>query len=151
MRDATARLFLGDRDGGFERAPRRNGCEIPGDQRAAIAFDADRDGDEDLLVTQVGLPVKLLRNETKRGRSITVDLTAGGAAGPGARITVEAGGRRTSQVVVAGGSYLAGPPLEAVFGLGRAKRADSVEIVWADGRTTVLADIAAGSVVRPTP
>jgi hypothetical protein len=41
--------------------------------------------------------------------------------------------------------------LEAVFGLGRARRAQLVEVAWADGRTTTLTDVAAGSVVRPEP
>jgi len=149
VRDGRSRLFLGSRRG-FSPS-KGTGCEIPGDQRAVVAFDADRDGDLDLLVTQVGLPVRLLRNETPKGRSVTVDLGAGGAAAPGSRVTVEVDGRRVTQVVGAGGSYLAGPPMEAVFGLGKAKQADLVEVVWADGRTTRLTDVPSGSIVRPAP
>jgi hypothetical protein len=150
VRDATARLFLDDGTGGFTTAP-RNGCEVPGDQRTVIPFDYDRDGDLDLLVTQVAREALLLENRTEGGRSITVDLTAGGSAAAGARITVVCGDRTVTQVVLAGGSYLAGPPMEAVFGLGDAPRADEIRVLWADGKETVVEGAEAGSVVRPRP
>jgi hypothetical protein len=150
VRDATAKLFLDDGSGAFNAAP-DSGCQVPGDQRAVIPFDYDRDGDQDLLVTQVNKEVVLLENRQDGGRSITVDLAAGGAAAAGARITAVCGDRTVTQVVLAGGSYLSGPPMEAVFGLGDAAQADEVRVSWANGRETVLRNVAAGSVVRPEP
>jgi hypothetical protein len=147
VRDATAKLFVDDGTGAFASAP-DSGCEVPGDQRAVIPFDYDRDGDQDLLVTQVAYHALLLENRMQGGRSITVDLSAGAAAAAGARITVVCGDRTVTQVVLAGGSYLAGPPMEAIFGLGDAMQADEVRVLWADGRETVLKGVEAG-VVRP--
>jgi hypothetical protein len=149
VRDATSALFIGG-DGSFTRAA-GSGCDVGGDQRAAIAFDYDRDGDQDILMTQVAYSTVLLENRSPAGRSITVDLAGGGAAAVGARVSVVAGERVVTQFVVAGGSYLAGPPLEAVFGLGPATAADEVRVTWADGRQTVIRDVAAGSVIRPLP
>jgi hypothetical protein len=149
VRDATSALFIGD-DGSFSRAT-GTGCDIGGDQRAAVAFDYDRDGDQDILMTQVAFSTVLLENRTPAGRSVTVDLGEGGAAAAGARIAVTTGERVVTQFVLAGGSYLAGPPLEAVFGLGEADSANEVRITWADGRETVVPDVAAGSVIRPVP
>jgi hypothetical protein len=149
VRDARSKLFVAGDDGKFAAAA-ATGCDVPGDQRAVVPFDYDRDGDQDLLVTQVAYGTLLLENRTSGGRSITVDLGAGGAAAPGSWVTVRAGDRVSTQVVLAGGSYLAGPPLEAVFGLGGADAADEVRVVWADGRETRLTDVAAGSIVRPT-
>jgi hypothetical protein len=56
-----------------------------------------------------------------------------------------------TQVVLAGGSYLAGPPLEAVFGLDGALAADEIVVDWSDGRSTRLTDVASGSLVHPVP
>jgi hypothetical protein len=54
--------------------------------------------------------------------------------------------------VLAGGSYLAGPPREAYFGLEDAAVVESVRIDWADGTTTELHDVAADQVLRvPAP
>ena len=69
-----------------------------------------------------------------------------GGAGSEPRTT--AGGRTTTQIVLAGGSYLAGPPREAYFGLGAATVADTVRIDWANGKTTDLHDVPAGEVLR---
>ena len=149
VRDARSKLFVGG-DGAFTTAT-GTGCDLTGDQRAVIPFDYDRDGDQDLLVTQMAYKTLLLENRTPAGRSITVDLGAAGAAGPGSRIKVTAGNRVVTQIVLAGGSYLAGPPLEAIFGLGDASGADEVLVTWADGRETILSGVAAGSIVRPTP
>jgi hypothetical protein len=150
VRDARSKLFVAGDDGTFTTAT-ETGCDVPGDQRAVIPFDYDRDGDQDLLITQVAYTTMLLENRTPPGRSITVDLGGGGAAAPGSRVKVTAGSRVVTQIVLAGGSYLAGPPLEAVFGLGPAAAADEVRVTWADGRETVLTDVAAGSIVRPVP
>ena len=40
------------------------GCDVPGDQRALVVFDYDRDGSPDLLITQVAGPTLLLQNYT---------------------------------------------------------------------------------------
>ena len=149
LRDATSRLFLGHEQG-FARAE-GSSCEIPGDQRALIPFDYDRDGDLDLLITQVDDRAILLENRTGSGRSITVDLSGAGAVAPGSVVRVDAGGKRVTQVLLSGGSYLAGPPLEAVFGLGGAAAADQVLVMWSDGRETRLADVPSGTTVHPTP
>ncbi len=55
------------------------GADVVGDSRAAIAFDADRDGLQDLLVTNMDAPVNFLHNETTPpGHWITVKLVGGG-------------------------------------------------------------------------
>ncbi len=150
LREASARLFLGTGDGGFRPAV-GNGCDAPGDQRAVIPFDYDRDGAPDLLITQVAYPTLLLENATADRHWLTVDLSRAGAAAAGARVTVGAGGHRTTQVALYGGSYLAGMPLELYFGLGSAERVDGVSVTWADGTTTDLGAVEADRVLRVTP
>ena len=65
-------------------------------------------------------------------------------------MSVTAAGRTTTQILLAGGSYLAGPPREAYFGLGDAAAAETVRVDWANGKTTELHDVAAGQVLRLT-
>ncbi|MEI8082958.1 MAG: CRTAC1 family protein, partial [Actinomycetes bacterium] len=97
-----------------------NGCDITGDQRAAIAFDYNRDGRPDLFVTQVNQDFKLLENRSDpRGHWLTVvaEPTVGHTI-VGARVTVIAGGHRWVKQLIGGDSYLSGSPNEAYFGLG---------------------------------
>ena len=56
LANATSKLFLDDGTGtAFASAP-GSGCEVPGDQRALVVFDYNRDGAPDLLITQVAGP-----------------------------------------------------------------------------------------------
>jgi len=148
LADATSDLFLSDGTGAHYTAAAGTSCDLPGDQRALVVFDYDRDGAPDLLVTQVAGPTMLLRNQTAGRHSLTVAPTGLGDAGIDARISVTAGGRTTTQLLLAGGSYLAGPPREAYFGLGSATVADAVRIAWADGTTTELHDVPGDQVLR---
>ena len=124
------------------------GCDIPGDQRALVVFDYNRDGSPDLLITQVAAPTVLLENYTAGRHWLTVAPDGPNDAGVNARITVTAGGRPSTQILLAGGSYLAGPPREAYFGLADAARADTVTVEWADGERSELHDVPADQVLR---
>ena len=150
LRDQAARLFLGSAGNGFTPAL-DEGCGIPGDQRAVIPFDYDRDGAPDLLVTQVAYSTALLENQTSDRHWLTIDLSRAGAAAAGARVTVDVGGVRSTQVSLLGGSYLAGMPQELYFGLGDASSADAVTVTWADGSLSVLGPIPGDQVLRVIP
>ena len=81
LANATSKLFLDDGTGtAFASAP-ASGCEVPGDQRALVAFDYNRDGAPDLLITQVGAPTVLLQNY--RRDAALVDRRARWARGRG--------------------------------------------------------------------
>ena len=148
LADATSTLFLNDGTGTKFTDAKDSGCDVPGDQRALVAFDYDRNGTPDLLITQVAGPTLLLQNYTAGKHWLTVAPEGPGDAGIDARVTVTAGGRTTTQILLAGGSYLAGPPRELYFGLDTAVSADLVRIAWADGTTTVLHDVKADQVLR---
>ncbi len=149
LRDQAARLFLGIGGNAFTPAL-DDGCGIPGDQRAVIPFDYDRDGAPDLLVTQVAYATALLENQTSDRHWLTIDLSRAGAAAAGARVTVDAGGTLSTQVSLLGGSYLAGMPQELYFGLGDASWADAVTVTWGDGSVSALGAIAGDQVLRIT-
>jgi enediyne biosynthesis protein E4 len=147
-----AHVFVGTGIGTFVES-RNNGCDIPGDQRAVVAFDYNRDGAPDLLVTQVGYDFKLLENRSEPvGHWLTVVLepTAGRTV-VGAKVTVTAGGHRWLQTLFGGGGYLSGPPYEAYFGLGSVDRITSVAVDWPDGTTTARSDVRADRLLLMSP
>ena len=69
---------------------------------------------------------------------------------PGAlRVLAEVGGRRIVRHRVHGGSFGSASDPRFHFGLGGAERVDVLTVTRADGRETVLRDVAAGRVLRP--
>ena len=118
--------------------------------RALAAGDIDNDGDQDLLVVNVGQTTDLLRNDGENaGGSILVRTVGTGSNrdGVGAELTLRVGDRRLVRHVKAGSSYLAQSDLRVHFGLGAAERAERLEIRWPGGNVDVIEDIAAGRIV----
>ena len=69
---------------------------------------------------------------------------APGRAPIGARVTVRAGSRTFARVVAGGTSYLSAGDTQVLVGLGRAERADSVEVRWPSGRVQSWTGLPAG-------
>jgi len=111
-----------------------------------VAFgDYDEDGDVDALVMNMNEPPSLLRNEYRGGHGwLGVRLTGARSnrSGIGATVVVEAGGRRQARAVLSQSSYYSHDDLRLHFGLGAAKKADSVEVRWPSGHVDVLRDVA---------
>ncbi|MCP3979821.1 MAG: CRTAC1 family protein [bacterium] len=144
-------LLLNDGSGFFTR-DHPAGLAEPGDARALIAFDYDRDGDEDLLVTHVDQPARLLENVTDTGDThwlgVRLEQAAGGnRQGVGARVEATLGATTLRRDLLAGESYLSGTPAELHFGLGAAAVVDRLEVFWTDGSTNVYDAVAADRLV----
>ncbi|UDY37396.1 CRTAC1 family protein [Dermatobacter hominis] len=110
------------------------GLDDRGLGRALVPFDADRDGDLDLLVADFGGPPRLYRNDSPPRRWLTVRLddpsTPGNRAGIGAEVVVTPdGGDPVTSWLLGGGSYESQVPAEVHVGLDRAERA-RVEVRW---------------------
>ncbi len=121
--------------------------------RALVAGDIDNDGDLDLLVTNNGQAVQLLRNDGARGQhAILVNLIGreSNRNGIGARIRATAGGRTQVREVKAGSSYLGQNDLRVHIGLGANTRVDQLEIRWPSGRIEVIAGVDAQQIVTVT-
>lgn len=144
LRDMTSTLFRNDGTGRFQPAA-DTGCDVPGDQRSLIVFDYNRSGAPDLLITQVDGPPLLLENQAS-GNSVTVRLDPSDAASAGAVVEANTTDRVMRRLVLAGGSYLAGPPLEAYFGLGDAGTAD-IRVRWPTGDEATYRGIEAGTIL----
>jgi hypothetical protein len=142
-------LFENDSSGRFtertlEAGP---GLRIRRSSRAAAMADYDRDGDWDLLITNIDDSPNLLEYRGARGHWLGVELE-----GPppnlravGARLALRAAGRRQVREVRPDGSYLSSGDLAVIFGLGGATRVEGLEVRWPDG---ALQSVEVGAVDR---
>jgi hypothetical protein len=139
LRNAGERFVDATKDAG-------PGFALEGVGRALAAGDVDNDGDLDLLVTNNGdRPNLLLNDGGNAANAVLVQAlgTSSNRSGIGTRLTLTTGERRQVREVQSGSSYLAQNDLRAHFGLGRAERAERLEIRWPDGSTEVVENLSA--------
>lgn len=155
FRADPTRVFLGDGDGTFVESAAALGAATTGNDRGLVAFDHDRDGDLDLLLSSNHDRPTLLRNDGPGGGSLAVKLRGSGAnsEGIGARVRVVSAATGTPQLreLRAGSNYVSQDPAEAFFGLGTVTVADRVEVTWPDGGTTVAENVRTGGIVLNQP
>jgi hypothetical protein len=129
--------------------------------RGAAFGDIDDDGDVDVAVSVLDGQPLLLRNDTAAGHWLTLRLegTASNRSAIGAKVTVEATGRKYVREVRSGGSYVSQNDLRVHVGLGAATGVDRVTIRWPNGKLEISGPLTAdrtyvareGSSVLPDP
>ena len=135
-------LFHNLHDGKFEEVGKEAGAPFQLDlvSRGAAVADFDNDGGLDLLVSHLGGPPSLLRNDSKRGHWIRIKTigTRSNRDGYGARVEVTAGGLTQTGEVRANSSYLSASDRRIHFGLGQATEVDKIVIHWPSGTTDTI-------------
>jgi hypothetical protein len=103
--------------------------------RGMASGDLDGDGRPEVVIVNMNQPPALLKNQGPRKNSVWVRLEGvkSNRSAIGARVTVEAGGRRQMQEVLGGGSYYSQNELALFFGLGDVKTIDKLEVRWPAG------------------
>ena len=141
-------LFVNNGDGTFCDATKQGGAVLSDLRvsRGAAFGDLDNDGQIDIVVEDLDSQPMILKNEgDKSNHWITLELAAktGNPLAIGARVKVTTGKIVQTEEIRSGGSYLSQNDLRLHFGLGKATKADSIEIRWNSGKTETLKDVAA--------
>lgn len=113
------------------------GLDTPRPARGMAAGDLDGDGRPEVVIVNVNQAPTVLRNDGGQGNFLWLRLTGkeSNRSAIGARVTVEAGGRKQIQDVIGGGSYYSQGDLALYFGLGDVAQLDRVSVRWPSGRT----------------
>jgi hypothetical protein len=141
-------LYRNRGDGTFENVTTTSGpgLEIVESTRGLAVADLDRDGDLDLILTNIDAVPNVLRNEGGNRRAwIEVRLTGRGANhdAVGARLVLEAAGHRQTREVNPFGSYQSQSGYAVHFGLGDADTVDRLTIRWPSGTERTFTDLPA--------
>lgn len=154
------RLFLNQQGAGFVDIAEACGIDHADMGRGLIAFDADNDGDQDLLVTTFAGGITFYRNDTPRPAdgaptsSIRIELDTSllsclAPDGYGSRVEIawtdpSSGQQHEAMSLVNTlGGYLTQSDSAAFFGLGAASTADRITVRWNNGAVTELEGVSA--------
>ena len=121
-----------------------DGFQTPHASRGVAFAEFDNDGFIDVLVANNGDPPLLLHNTGGNGNNfINFKLTGKNSNrdAMGARIRLVSGTVSQIREITGGGSYLSQSDLRAHFGLGKATRAETVEVIWPSGQRQSFKDV----------
>jgi hypothetical protein len=125
-----------------------SGINTPHASRGLAVGDLDNDGNEEIVIVNMGEPPSLLKNMSPAlGHSLLIRaLTATNRDAIGARVTVAAGSVKQIDEVRSGGSYMSQSDFRLHFGLGKATAVD-VTVTWPDGKIERFPHVAADRIV----
>jgi enediyne biosynthesis protein E4 len=113
------------------------GLQVEKAGRGLAAGDLDGDGDLDLVISNIDDVPTVLENRQQTGHhwvAFRVQHAGRNRFGIGARVTIDAGGKRQLREIRSGGSYLSQSDLRADFGLGSFAGLVDVEVRMPGGR-----------------
>ena len=142
--DDPSRLFINNADGSFTEYSEPLGLVDRKSGRGVTCFDADRDGDIDILIANSDDSASLFRNDGGNQLNyLNIELGAGApnTRAIGARIYLTVGAETQLREIHNGNNYVSQNPTEQHFGLNDSLQADTVRVVWPDGSETTRSNI----------
>jgi hypothetical protein len=120
--------------------------DTPRPARGLAVGDVDGDGRPEIVIVNMNAPPSLLKNQGTRQNFVALSLagTKSNRSAIGARVTVEAGGRRQIDEVMSGGSYYSHNDMTLYFGLGQAAAVEKLQIRWPGGAEQEWKNVPAG-------
>jgi hypothetical protein len=118
--------------------------------RGSAYADFDRDGDLDVVVTQLGDAPRLFRNDQKLGHHwlrVTLQGRRFNRDAIGAWVTLRIGRRVQAAQVMPTKSYLSQSELAVVFGLGAATAVEEVTVAWPAGHVQRVGPVKADQTI----
>ena len=105
--------------------------------RGSATGDLDNDGDEEIVVVNIGQTPSLLQDRSERFANWLVvrATTKSGGDAIGAQVTLQADGFQRTSAVRSGGGYLSQSDLRLSFGLGDLQSVE-IEVLWPSGHAS---------------
>lgn len=131
-------------EAGFEAQPPRR-------HRGSAYGDFNRDGKLDLVVTALSAPAELWMNDSATDNhwlEVALQGTKSNRDGIGTRIRVLAGGQNQYNLMSTASGYASSSSGPVHFGLGKAAKADEIEIRWPSGTVQLLKEVNADQILR---
>jgi hypothetical protein len=118
--------------------------------RGLAVGDLDGDGRPEIVIVNLNEKPSLLKNHGAGQNFLYISLvgTKSNRSAIGARVRIEAGGRRQIDEVLSGGSFYSQNDLSLHFGLGQAAQADRIEVRWPSGLVQEWKDVKANQKLR---
>ena len=141
-------VFFVNTNGTLQEETTKSGADPAGNARSVAYFDADADGDLDMVVNNFNTPAIVYRNNAAGNHWLKLRLTGDPSKGVtrdaiGAKITVDTPSQKGMwREVFSTIGYLSVHPKEQHVGLGADKTAD-VTITWPNGEKETLRDLRA--------
>ncbi|WP_158826757.1 VCBS repeat-containing protein [Mucilaginibacter lacusdianchii] len=144
--------FINNHNLTFKDKTAELGLNEPGFSNGAAYGDLDNDGDLDLIVNRVNMPAGVYCNhaEKLKNASLKISLKGDGknAFGVGATVKVWAAGQELLFYhQPARGFESSTSPNLLCMGIGKAQKADSVKVIWPNGKTQTLVNVPAGKLI----
>ncbi len=145
-------LFQSNGDLTFSDKTTAWGMDAQGFSYGAAYADLNNDGRLDVVVNNIDDPAYVYEgtrptSDSSHFLQIKLEGESPNRRGIGATIALTADGRRQYLYHSPYRGYLSTMDDRAHFGLGRATRVDTLEVIWPDGRSQVLADLAVDGMV----
>ena len=135
-------------NGRFEDISAKAGLALRSENlgRGCAFGDFDNDGDVDVVINNLDGPPTLLRNDAGNKNNWIMFKCVGtrsNRSAIGARIKVTSGDHTQIDEVMSGSSYYSQNDFRLHFGLGRAAKADRVEVAWPSGAKESFTNLSA--------
>ena len=141
----ASQLFLNNGDGAFSIANEKITGIINNKMvvRGVAIGDYDKDGDQDLLLTENNGPAHLWRNDSESKNYLRVNLLGvkSNKDGIGSKVLLYINEYKIERLIRTGSSYLSQSEKTATFGLGDHDMIDSLSIYWPSGKKETYFDI----------
>ncbi len=149
-------LYLNNHDLTFSDYSETGGINEPSMSNGAAYADLDNDGDLDLVVNNINKEAfvfinnTIQKNKPVQAHFLRVILQGSemNKKGFGARVTVSSNGKAQLQEQNPARGYFSSVDQQLLFGLGSEEYADSVAVVWPDGKKQLLKNIKNGTTLN---
>ncbi|WP_282080961.1 VCBS repeat-containing protein [Aquimarina algiphila] len=141
--------FRNNQDLTFSNATKDFGFTEPSFSNGAAYGDLDNDGDLDLVVNNVNMPLFVYQNNSENNY-LKVELKGAdkNTFGIGSIVEVYRDDEILRQELVPSRGFQSSIDYKMTFGLGKAEKVDSIRVVWPDGKTQKLNTINANQTIQ---